>query len=190
MNNFGTPEFGKVRKLNTSDLTRSPDSSMMLKNIKEYFGHAMNGNVQGGRNLLERMFPSREQRVMREQQLSAIETEGLAQRRMMKVFYESVTGELEQVARARYELAQIQHDAAVSAKLMHESRELYAQQREHLRIVFQSLQPMLDDLEMVPEEYRPTSKAAIDQVYYDQLSQVLLSIATFKRRTEAMLNQR
>ncbi|MBH8573466.1 hypothetical protein I8752_10650 [Nostocaceae cyanobacterium CENA369] len=186
MSFFNEPKFGITRKNNEARISKNSGNDDIINKIKTYMMYTSNGNVLEGMGLLEKIFPSQEQRALREQQAQAIYDGGQAQRRMMKVLYDSVSSEIEQAARSRYEIAQVRHDAAFAEEQLRLIKKLYGDAKPQLKEAVDHLLDGLEQIERLPEEYRVQSKMFVDEMYYSQLAQVITTVRMFKERTEAL----
>jgi molecular chaperone DnaK (HSP70) len=180
------PKFGKTRKHNESELAKNTEINDIATMIKTYMIHSFDGKVQSGMGILDRLFPSEDQRALREQQAQVIEQEGKAKQRMIKIFYDSVTNEIEQAAQSRYELTQLSHDANFASEHLLKIENLYAQAKPQLQDAINNLLDDLEQIERLPEEYQVQSKKFADEIYYSRLAQVMMVVRTFMQRTNTL----
>jgi hypothetical protein len=176
----------KQRLQNNHSLATHQDDNHITNLIKTYVLHSADGDVENGMSILNRLFPSQDQRVFREQQAQLIRCEGQARQRMLKLFYDAASDEIEQATKARYELAQLRYDAAFVEEHLHLTAHLYDTQKPQLQDAIKHLQESLEHIAGLSEEYRAKSKEFADEIYYTRLAQVLTAVRTFKQRTDTL----
>jgi HEPN domain-containing protein len=181
-----TPQFNVTRK----DTTTAMDTKQKewLADWQTYCLHCQNGKIEEGMTILNRFFPSREHKAQDQERALKIRQKGQGERRMLEIFYDAACAEIEEAARARLAMFQLQNNAHFVETQSQLIEKIYKTVQPHFNQAMQVFLENLKIIEAMPpairEQYEEPFRRFTEQQCFSHLELAMNALQTFQRLTQ------